>query len=270
MEDCGLGFTALRRAGIARIKLMSKKSKKYKQPAQETTIEDFYDLKTKEMDELVAALKADGQTDVSDTPLPSMNIAEVTGEVTPDNKKKKKEFDPYKRDKLSRIPVWIRALFIKFWFFGAVCYFVLMGLGTYFTSDDGSTTLLQDLQLYILCGAVMGVFVDCLVNPIFRMMESDKKEFNNFMMFPFPFKQFWTFFANIVYYLIVTLGVGCIYWFIDLYIVSFSGVEPLLFGIFCLVVDMALIGIKDLMVFLIKRAVRKHRERKAEKIAGVQ
>ena len=244
-------------------KQMSKKSKKYKQPAKETTIENYYDLKTKEMDELVAALKSDGQTDVSGEPLPSMNIAEVTGEVTEDNKKGKKKFDPYKRDKLSRIPYWIRALFIKFWFFGAVCYFALMGLGSLFIDESGNYTIIQDIQLYIVCGVIMGLFVDCFVNPIFRMMESDSKEFNNFMMLPFPFKQFWTFFANIVNYLIVTMGVGCIYWFIDVYIAEFTGVEPLLFGIFCLIVDMAFIGIKDLIVFLIKRAIRRSREKKA-------
>ena len=110
---------------------MSKKYKKGKQPPKETTIENFYDLKTKEMDELVAALK--GETP-EDAPVPTANIAEITGETQEGNKKKsgKAEFDPYKRDKFSRIfPFWLKALFIKFWFFGLVCYFVLMGLGIY-------------------------------------------------------------------------------------------------------------------------------------------
>ena len=43
----------------------------------------------------------------------------------------------------------------------------------------------------------------------------------------------------------------------------FGGVVPLLFGVFCLVADMAFIGIKDLIVFLIKRAVKRAREKKA-------
>ena len=99
---------------------MSKKYKKGKQPPKETTIENFYDLKTKEMDELVAALK--GETP-EDAPVPTANIAEITGETQEGNKKKsgKAEFDPYKRDKFSRIfPFWLKALFIKFWFFGLV------------------------------------------------------------------------------------------------------------------------------------------------------
>ena len=95
------------------------------------------------------------------------------------------------------------------------------------------------------------------------MMESDKKEFNKFMMFPFPFKQIWTFLTNIIYYCIVVLGVSYIYMFIDKYIAEFIGVEPLLFGVFCLIVDMFFIGIKDVIVFLIKRVIKKSRERKS-------
>ena len=50
---------------------------------------------------------------------------------------------------------------------------------------------------------------------------------------------------------------------IDKYIAEFIGVEPLLFGVFCLIVDMFFIGIKDVIVFLIKRAIKKSRERKS-------
>ena len=242
---------------------MSKKYKKGKQPPKETTIENFYDLKTKEMDELVAALKGETPEDAS---VPTANIAEITGETQEGNKKKsgKAEFDPYKRDKFSRIfPFWLKALFIKFWFFGLVCYFVLMGLGIYITNN---------LDLFVVCGLVTGVVVDCFVNPIFRMMESDRKEYNYFMMFPFPFKRFWTFFANLVYYLVVMALVALFYELIFgvLNISTFIGVEPLGFGLACLIVDMALIGIKDLIVFLVKRAVKKSREKKAALADGAQ
>lgn len=240
---------------------MSKKYKKGKQPPKETTIENFYDLKTKEMDELVAALK--GETP-EDAPVPTANIAEITGEAQEGKKAGKAEFDPYKRDKFSRMfPFWLKALFIKFWFFGLVCYFVLMGLGIYITNN---------LDLFVVCGLVTGVIVDCLVNPIFRMMESDRKEYNYFMMFPFPFKKIWTFFANLIYYLGVMILLS---WFYELIfgvlkVSDFGGVEPLGFGLACLIVDMALIGIKDLIVFLVKRAVKKSREKKAALADGAQ
>lgn len=249
---------------------MSKKYKKGKQPPKETSIENFYDLKTKEMDELVAALK--GETP-EDAPVPTANIAEITGEAQEGKKAGKAEFDPYKRDKFSRMfPFWLKALFIKFWFFGLVCYFVLMGLGTLFVGSDGNISVQKSWDLYVLCGLVCGVFVDCFVNPIFRMMESDRKEYNYFMMFPFPFKKIWTFFANLVYYLGVMALVALFYELIfgELKVAEFIGVEPLGFGLACLIVDMALIGIKDLIVFLVKRAVKKSREKKAALADGAQ
>lgn len=43
---------------------------------------------------------------------------------------------------------------------------------------------------------------------------------------------------------------------------TFIGVEPLGFGLACLIVDMALIGIKDLIVFLVKRAVKNPEKRR--------
>lgn len=236
---------------------MSKKKKKNK----ETTIENYYDLKTKEVDELVAALK--GELDETEAePVPT-NIAEITGEeqkVKPGSKKA--DFDPYKIDKLSRIPVWVKAIFIKWWFAGAVCYFILMGLGRVVTDA---------LDQAVLAGCVLGIFTDMFVNPIFRYMESSEKEYNKYMMFPFPFKQFWTFFTNIIYYLVVGLLVMLMYGGINqlfnLINNNYDGyvtiaVGPLIYGTFCVMVDMAFIGIKDLIVFLVKRAKRKKAEEK--------
>lgn len=35
---------------------------------------------------------------------------------------------------LDKIPSWIKALFIKFWFNGSVCFFIFWGLGMYVTA----------------------------------------------------------------------------------------------------------------------------------------
>ncbi len=99
---------------------MSKKKKKNK----ETTIENYYDLKADKMDELVAALK--GENDEKQEPV-SYNIKECIGEEAAKHGEEKeykksssKEFNPYKLDKLSRLPTFIKAFFIKFWFAGCV------------------------------------------------------------------------------------------------------------------------------------------------------
>ena len=57
---------------------MAKKKKKF----QETTIENFYDLKIDKVDELVAALK--GETDDNAEEI-SMNISDCTGVDDPKN-----------------------------------------------------------------------------------------------------------------------------------------------------------------------------------------
>lgn len=220
---------------------MAKKKKKF----QETTIENYYDLKLDKIDELVAALKDDSPAETNSNL--SYNIAEITGEENV--KGIHKEFDPYKVDKFSKIPVWVKALFIKFWFAGCVCYFVMFGLN------------LNELDKLVLLGAVLGLVVDVLVNPLFRYMESDRKEYNDYMMFPFPFKAFWTFFTNVIYYLVVIICVKFCYDGLNLLINLISGtsnevkvgVEPLLFGVFAVIIDMIFIGIKDGIVLLIKK-----------------
>jgi hypothetical protein len=226
---------------------------KKKKQEKESTIEDFYDLRIDKVDDLVAAIQGDTKSNEKI----STNISEITGE--PEQKrgsKKSKEFDPYKHDKLSFLPTWVKAIFIKWWFAGAVCFFIMWGIG------------LSGLESIALVGVIWGALVDILINPIFRMMESNKKEYNVYMMFPFPFKAFWTFFTNVLYYLCITFVVNYCYLGVNELInlmkgtsgLYYVGVEPLLFGVFCVVADMICIGIKDLIVYVAKRGKIKKEE----------
>lgn len=103
---------------------MAKKKKNEK----DSPVVNYYDLKIDKVNELVDALKSDGTTDSQEEI--SMDIAECTGsdEGATTKKGRRRQFDPYKIDKLSRIPVWLKAFFIKFWFAGAVCYFIMFGI----------------------------------------------------------------------------------------------------------------------------------------------
>ena len=218
---------------------MAKKKKQFK----ETTIENYYDLKVDKVDELVAALRDETPEDAANDL--TMFISDCTGEDDPKNytrSGKKKKFDPYKTDFLGRIPVWIKAIFIKWWFSGLVCYFVMWGL----------QSVTSDLDRLVLSGIVLGLVVELFVNPIFRYMERGEKEYDPYTMFPFPFKAFWTFFTNVIYYVLVVVVVNFIYYGLGELSIMY-GVEPLLFGTFCVIVDMVFIGIKDLIVYLVKR-----------------
>ena len=229
---------------------MSKKKKK--QP--ETTIENYYDLRVDKVDELVAILKGEDTAKEEDIDF-SMNAN--MGVYDPKNVKrngKEKEFNPYRTDFLSRIPTWIKAIVIKFWFSGAVCYFVMMGI----MPRTGY------LDQAVLTGLAMGVVVDVLVNPLFRFLETDRREYNAYMMFPFPFKAYWTFFANICYYILVAYLIAVSYTYLVMAKVI-AGVEPLLFGLIAVAIDMVFIGIKDGIVAL----VRHLKNRKKESVVNV-
>ncbi len=209
------------------------KKKKFK----ETTIENFYDLKTEKVDELVAALKGE---DVSEYGEVSMKISDCTG-VGGGNK----EFNPYRTDFLSRIPVFLKAFFVKWWFAGMVCFFVNIGLGIVVQST---------VDLLVLDGIVLGLVADLFVNPLFKFMETDRREYNAYMMFPFPFKAYWTFFTNVLYYVGVAIIVNYVYNLVNM-LFSFP-IEPLSWALIVLIVDMAFIGIKDLAVHLVKNRKR--------------
>ncbi len=238
---------------------MSKKKKK-----KETTIENYYDLKVDKVDELVAILKNETPTDTTEV---SYDVKECIGteayeqgEETEYKKSKDKQFNPYKLDRLSRIPTWIKAFIIKFWFAGLVCYLIGMGLGSIITNDENRI---------ILTGIVLGIVVDVLANPAMRYFQSADREYDAYMMFPFPFTKFWTFFANVAYYVVVAFAVNYAYAGLNMLIDVINGtvgsnninvgVEPLLYGVFCLLIDMAFIGIKDLIVYLVRKK-RKNKE----------
>lgn len=235
------------------IKILTAMAKK-KKIIKETTIENYYDLKVDKVNELVAALKDETPEDAANDL--TMYISDCTGVDDPKNYTRtgrKKQFDPYKTDFLGKIPVWLKAIFIKWWFAGLVCYFVMWGLQSLMNAPTDDAMLLT--------GIVLGLVVELLVNPIFRYMERDKGEYDPYIMFPFPFKAYWTFFTNALYYVLIVVGVNfCYYGLGELNVVY--GVEPLLFGTFCVIVDMIFIGIKDLIVHLVK----KHKKEKAEDV----
>ncbi|MCM1236632.1 MAG: hypothetical protein NC489_41680, partial [Ruminococcus flavefaciens] len=160
-------------------------------------------------------------------------------------------------DFLGRIPVWIKAIFVKWWFAAVVCYFVMMGLQQLMNAPTA--------DIILLTGIVMGLVVEMLVNPLFRYMERDGKEYDPYVMFPFPFKAYWTFLTNVIYYIIVAFCINFCYLGINELVNLINGtsgaipvgVEPLLYGTFAVIVDMVFIGIKDLIVYLVRRGAKR-------------
>lgn len=164
-----------------------------------------------------------------------------------------KELKKYKsKGFLDRIPIWIKALFLKFWFAGAVCFFFFWGLSNYLTWLDA----------VFVMGFALGVVTDLLTNNIFKYFESTKGEFDRFIMIPHG--KFWTLFLNIVYSYLILFMVVTVYGVItvlgtkinaDFYL----GVEPILFGLLYLLFDMIFVGAKNLLVKIFREANEKTR-----------
>ena len=179
---------------------------------------DYYKLKTDAVDRLVNAEKKTYDKTKGD----------------PGKEYRSKSF-------LNKIPSWIKALFIKFWFNAAVCFFIYWGLTMFIPA-------FWDMMLVL--GVVLGVANDLLTNNVLHFFATTPGSNNKWMMF--TKKKHWTLFANIPYFCVVLAGVIGIYSI--LFKIGGIQVEPILFGICTTAIDMLFIGIKNLFIKIINDA----------------
>lgn len=201
---------------------MAKKTKK--QQKEKPAAENYYDLKVDAVDRLVNAKSAP--------------------------KVSEKEIRKYTSKGKFHIPSWLKILFVKFWFSGAICYFFLWGMGLY----------LAGLDLMVVLAIALGVSTDLMVNHLLHSFEPEKGEYDKWMMI--PFRKFWTIFLNVIYAGVLLYCVIQIYAVINTILVGdvneaetvALGVEPLLFGIFYMAVDMLFVTIKNTLVKIFREA----------------
>lgn len=166
------------------------------------------------------------------------------------------ELDMYRSHKGKGIPEAVKILFIKAWFAGAVCFFILWGLGTYIGSM---------IDMLFILGVVLGMATDILVNNVIRFIEKTPGVNDSWMMF--PKKGMASFFFNMIYAFLI---IYCVYSFYNLINVCITtvtgntdtvplGVEPILFGVFCMGFDMLFITVKNVIRNVIEQAKEKAR-----------
>ena len=147
-----------------------------------------------------------------------------------------------------------KALLLKFWFNGAVCFFFFWGLGNY---------LRDFLDQFTVLGIAMGVITDLLVNNIFRFYEKTPGGNDRWMMF--PKRSLAAFFLNILYAFLVLFLVYSLYNMINRLLVALTGaadskplgVEPILFGLFYLAADLLFLSMKRLFLRIVDDAKKK-------------
>ena len=209
---------------------MSKRKKDNKAKAEVEAQTDYYRLKTNAVNDLVNA-NEDNSPEVSE-----------------------EELRKYRSGPKLKVADWVKLLFIKGWFAGAVCYFFVWGLGA----------MVADLwDLLLVTGFALGTVTDLLTNPVLRFFEKTPGDHSRWMMF--PRKGFITLPLNILYGYVVLMFVFMIYsaintvaaWITGNWEMVALGVEPVMFGIFCLGVDLLLLQMKHLTLGLIRDAVKK-------------
>ena len=199
---------------------------------KQNSTENYYDLKTDAVNRLVNADKL---------PRPTVN-------TDPGKEYRSKNF-------LAKIPSWVKALFIKFWFNGAVCFFIFWGLGMLIPNI---------LDMLIVFGVVLGLVTDIFVNNIFRFIENYPGQNKKWMLI--PKKANWTIFVNVAYSILVLFCVFYLYNFINFVIIDqmggevMFGVEPIAFGLPYLAVDMFFISIKNMIVSIVGDAMEQNKK----------
>lgn len=200
-----------------------------KGPVERT--KDYYDLKMKAVADLAEA-------DESNSP-------EVSEE----------EINRYK-SKAGKLHVsnTIKILVVKFWFSAALCYFFIWGLGNYMKSI---------IDILAVTALAYGAMTDILVNNAIRFFAEELGSNDKWMMF--PKRKYVNLFFNIIYSFIVIAIVYTIYNVINMIGVKITGdetdvilgVEPILFGVFCVLTDLGLIAIKRLFFRIVEDAKKK-------------
>ena len=161
----------------------------------------------------------------------------------------------YRSSFLDKIPFPVKAVFMKFWFNGAVCYFILWGLGLFVSSLE---------NMILILAITMGIVTDILVNNAFRFFAHTPGANDRWMMF--PRKKLANLFLNVVYAFVIVIGVVWLYDSINGLLnamrgttdMVYFGVEPIFFGIFYVLIDLILIGMKNLMASIIDDAKKKN------------
>ena len=213
---------------------MSKKTGKRQNRKPDVAKEaGYYSLKTKAVKDLVEA-------DESNSP-------EVSEE----------ELNKYRSGPKLTVAEWVKLLFIKFWFAGAVCFFFIWGLSGY---------MADYLDTLFVTAVAMGIVTDILTNNALRFFESTPGANDRYIMV--TKRGLSSLFLNILYAFVVTFLVYLMYAIIKFTITRITGntdtiplgVGPIMFGLFYLGADLLLIKCKHTIVDIFQKAVRANKK----------
>ena len=180
------------------------------------------------------------------------DLVTATKENTP--RYSEKELNRYRSGKTKRkFPQGLKVVLIKFWFYGAVCFFVFWGLGLY----------LGGLDLQFVGAIVLGMVTDLLINHFLRFTEKLPGGSKKWMMV--TRRGAVGFFLNLLYGFLLMFLIVTAYNMINTGIVAIFGsdgapllhVEPLGFGLIAMGADMLCVTIRNTLRRIVDDAKKK-------------
>lgn len=178
------------------------------------------------------------------------DLVDATPENTP--RYSKQELEKYRSGKTKwKLPEWLKVVLIKFWFYGAVCFFVFWGLGLY---------VADQLDMLFIAAIIMGMVTDLLINHFLRFTE--KLPGGNARWIMVTRRGAVGFGTNLAYGFLLMFLVYTAYQVINTVLTAISGgsmlltLEPLGFGIIATAMDTLCVTCKNTLKKIVSDAKR--------------
>lgn len=129
-----------------------------------------------------------------------------------------------------------KAIFIKFWFAGAVYFFI--GWAWQFAGFDR-------LDIIAIVGILIGLASDLIANRVLLGIDNSDSKMPQYIMF--SSRKFYYLFLNVLYSLLIVSVVVAVYVVINQQSSTVFGVEPILFGVLYTLFDFVFLIVRNLI-----------------------
>lgn len=168
----------------------------------------------------------------------------------------KKTLKKYKIHWYQKIPYPVRALLIKYWFFGLNYFLFMVGLGSLSYFQNTELFGFKSLLLMFICGFALGVFNDLFVYNILDVIEDYPSQSRRFVFF--KSKKVYSLFINTFYGLVLGMGSLLLCGILARVVyesteIDFLFREPFTVALVEFIIDLLIIEFKNLIVNLFSK-----------------
>ena len=176
-------------------------------------------------------------------------------------KNKNNEFNPYASDKLSRIPSWIKVLFLKYWVAAATFYFfgVANPLIPLSGEDFNLASTFEPYYLFLSLG--LALFTEYITKNFIKFMKNDRDDTTRFNLV--NKKGVVSLLLNLVYAFVIMIPMILILVVLASHNLVFdtlnsggnkAAIEPFTAGFVYIALDAIAVSVKNLIIYLYKQA----------------